>query len=142
MPLFPCPVQDRLCAKSGALWQMYGRGIGYRPSAGFTTMLLELNKEHLGALRRALEARARDMHLRLGSDPGDDGFRREAALATQLLRQVEALERRARGQGSPRQEFRLTGAVHAVPDLRRDSGRPRSPHVPLALQKPHWPRDG
>ncbi|QRM29957.1 hypothetical protein [Microvirga sp. VF16] len=58
-------------------------------------MLLELNKEHLGALRRALEARARDMHLRLGSDPGDDGFRREAALATQLLRQVEALERRA-----------------------------------------------
>jgi hypothetical protein len=58
-------------------------------------MLLELNKEQLGVLRRALEARARDMHLRLGSDPGDEGFRREATLATQLLRQVEALEREA-----------------------------------------------
>ena len=56
-------------------------------------MLLELNKEQLGVLRRALEARVRDMHLRLGSDPGDEGFRREATLATQLLRQVEALER-------------------------------------------------
>ena len=58
-------------------------------------MLLELNKEQLGVLRRALEARVRDMHLRLGSDPGDEGFRREATLATQLLRQVEALERQA-----------------------------------------------
>jgi hypothetical protein len=35
------------------------------------------------------------MQLRLGSDPGDEGFRREATLATQLLRQVEALERQA-----------------------------------------------
>jgi hypothetical protein len=35
------------------------------------------------------------MHLRLGSDPGDEGFRREATLATQLLRQVEALDRQA-----------------------------------------------
>jgi hypothetical protein len=58
-------------------------------------MMLELNKEQLGVLRRALEARVRDMHLRLGSDPGDEGFRREASLATQPLRQVEALERRA-----------------------------------------------
>jgi hypothetical protein len=58
-------------------------------------MLLELNKEQLGVLRRALEARVRDMHLRLGSDPGDEGFRREATLATQLLRQVEALDRQA-----------------------------------------------
>ena len=58
-------------------------------------MLLELNKEQLGVLRRALEARVRDMHLRLGSDPRDEGFRREATLATQLLRQVEALERQA-----------------------------------------------
>ena len=58
-------------------------------------MLLDLNKEQLGVLRRALEARVRDMHLRLGSDPGDEGFRREATLATQLLRQVEALERQA-----------------------------------------------
>jgi hypothetical protein len=58
-------------------------------------MLLELNKEQLGVLRRALEARTRDMHLRLGSDPGDEGFRREVRLATQLLRQVEALERQA-----------------------------------------------
>jgi hypothetical protein len=58
-------------------------------------MLLELNKEQLGVLRRALEARVRDMHLRLGSDPGDEGFRREATLATQLLRQLEALERQA-----------------------------------------------
>jgi hypothetical protein len=58
-------------------------------------MLLELDKEQLGVLRRALEARMRDMQLRLGSEPGDEGFRREATLSTQLLRQVEALERRA-----------------------------------------------
>jgi hypothetical protein len=58
-------------------------------------MSLELDKEQLGVLRRALEARARDMRVRLGSEPGDEGFRREATLSTQLLRQVEALERRA-----------------------------------------------
>jgi hypothetical protein len=58
-------------------------------------MVLELSKEQLGVLRRALEARVRDMHMRLGGDPGDEGFRREATLATQLLRQVEALERQA-----------------------------------------------
>jgi hypothetical protein len=58
-------------------------------------MVLELSKEQLGVLRRALEARVRDMQLRLGSDPGDEGFRREVTLATQLLRQVEALERQA-----------------------------------------------
>ncbi|KLK92589.1 hypothetical protein AA309_12830 [Microvirga vignae] len=56
-------------------------------------MLLELNDEQLRVLRRALEARARDMHLRLGSEPGDEGFQREATLATQLLRLVEVLER-------------------------------------------------
>jgi primosomal protein N'' len=56
-------------------------------------MLLKLNQEQLGVLRRALDARVRDMQLRLGSDPGDEGFQREATLATQLLRQVEALER-------------------------------------------------
>ncbi len=58
-------------------------------------MLLEVDKEQLGALKRALEARVRDMQLRLGSEPGDEGFRREATLSTQLLRQVEALQRRA-----------------------------------------------
>ncbi len=58
-------------------------------------MLLELDKEQLGILKRALEARVRDMQLRLGSEPGDEGFRREATLSTQLLRQVEALQRRA-----------------------------------------------
>ena len=58
-------------------------------------VLLELNKEQLGVLKRALEARVRDMQLRLGSEPGDEGFRREATLSTQLLRQVEALQRRA-----------------------------------------------
>ena len=58
-------------------------------------MLLELNKEQLSVLRRALQARVHDIHLRLGSDPGDEGFRREATLSTQLLRQVEALERQA-----------------------------------------------
>ena len=58
-------------------------------------MLLELDKEQLGVLKRALEARVRDMQLRLGSEPGDEGFRREATLSTQLLRQVEALQRRA-----------------------------------------------
>jgi hypothetical protein len=56
-------------------------------------MLLELDREQLSVLRRALEARARDMQMRLGSDPGDEGFRREATLTTQLLRQVEAMER-------------------------------------------------
>ena len=35
------------------------------------------------------------MQLRLGSDPGDEGFQREAVLTTQLLRQVEGLERRS-----------------------------------------------
>ncbi len=35
------------------------------------------------------------MQRRLGTDPGDEGFRREVTLATWLLRQVEALERRA-----------------------------------------------
>jgi hypothetical protein len=59
------------------------------------TLFLELDKEQLSVLRRALEARARDMQMRLGSDPGDEGFRREVRLATQLLRQVEALERQA-----------------------------------------------
>ena len=58
-------------------------------------MLLEFDKEQLAVLRRALEARARDMQMRLGSDPGDDGYRREATLLTQLLRRVEALERQA-----------------------------------------------
>jgi primosomal protein N'' len=59
------------------------------------TLFLELNKEQLSVLRRALEASVRDMRLRQGSDPGDEGFQREARLATQLLRQVEALERQA-----------------------------------------------
>ncbi len=58
-------------------------------------MLLELDQEQLRVLRRALEARARDMQRRLGTDPGDEGFRREVTLATWLLRQAEALERRA-----------------------------------------------
>lgn len=58
-------------------------------------MLFELSKEQLAGLRRALEARVRDMHTRLGGDPGDEGFRREARLGTQLLRQVEALERQS-----------------------------------------------
>jgi hypothetical protein len=58
-------------------------------------MLLELDKEQSGVLRRALEARVRDIYQRLGSEPGDEGFRREAMLSTQLLRQVEALERRS-----------------------------------------------
>jgi hypothetical protein len=71
------------------------------------TLLLELEKEQLGVLRRALEARARDIQLRLGSDPGDEGFRRAATLATQLLRQVEGLERQAgqRARGILESEF-------------------------------------
>jgi hypothetical protein len=70
-------------------------------------MLLELTKEQLSVLRRALEARVRDMQLRLGSDPGDEGFRREATLTTQLLRQVEGLERRVgqRARGILEPEF-------------------------------------
>jgi hypothetical protein len=39
-----------------------------------THMVLELSQEQLGVLRRALEARVRDMHTRLGGDPGDEGF--------------------------------------------------------------------
>jgi hypothetical protein len=58
-------------------------------------MLLEVDHEQLGVLRRALEARVRDMQQRLGSEPGDDSYRREARVATQLLRQVEGVERRA-----------------------------------------------
>jgi hypothetical protein len=59
-------------------------------------MLIEVTVEQLAALRRALDARARDMRTRLASEPGDEGFRREAALCTQLLRQVEGLERQVR----------------------------------------------
>ena len=62
-------------------------------------MLLELDEQQLGVLKRALEARARDMQLRLRSEPGDEGFRREVRLATQLLRQVEGLERQAGQRG-------------------------------------------
>ena len=51
-------------------------------------MLLELDQEQLRVLRRALEVRARDMHLRLGTDRGDGGFRRKATFPTQVLRQV------------------------------------------------------
>ena len=58
-------------------------------------MLLDVDKEQLGILRHALETRVRDMQLSLGSEPGDEGFRREATLSTQVRRQVEALERRA-----------------------------------------------
>jgi hypothetical protein len=58
-------------------------------------MLLEVDQKQLGVLRRALASKARNMQFRLGGDPGDDGFQREATLSTQLLRQVEALERGA-----------------------------------------------
>ncbi|RDI58801.1 hypothetical protein [Microvirga subterranea] len=63
-----------------------------------TAVRIDIEQEHLGVLRRSLEARVRDLHLRLGSDPGDEGFRREATLATELLRRVEALERRSGGR--------------------------------------------
>jgi hypothetical protein len=58
-------------------------------------MLLEVDREQIGVLRRALEARVRDMYQRLGNEPGDEGYRREAQIATQLLRRVEGLERDA-----------------------------------------------
>ncbi len=50
------------------------------------------------------------MQMRLGSEPGDDGFRREATLSTQLLRRMEALERSAghRKWGA--------GAVESLPE--------------------------
>jgi hypothetical protein len=73
-------------------------------------MLLELNKEQLGVLSRALEVRVREMRLRLGSDPGDEGFRREATLATQLLRQVEALDRQAGHRA------RRIGQIESLPE--------------------------
>ncbi len=56
-------------------------------------MVLEIDQEQVRVLKRALEARVRDMQLRLGGEPGDDGFRRELRLSTQLLRHVEAMER-------------------------------------------------
>jgi len=54
------------------------------------------------------------MHARLGGDPGDEGSRREVTLATQLLRQVEALERRAghRAWG--------TSAIESLPEEEED----------------------
>jgi hypothetical protein len=58
-------------------------------------MMPEIDQEQVRVLRRALEARVREMNLRLSGEPGDDGFRRELSLSTQLLRQVEALERQA-----------------------------------------------
>ena len=73
-------------------------------------MLLELSQEQLGGLRRALDARVRDMHTRLGGDPGDEGFRREATLATQLLRQVEALERQSGHRA------RRIGQIESLPE--------------------------
>ena len=45
-------------------------------------MFFELNTEQLGALRRAPEARVRNMQLRLGNDPGDEDFRRDVTLTT------------------------------------------------------------
>jgi hypothetical protein len=74
------------------------------------TLLLELDKEQLSVLRRALEARVRDMQLRLGSDPGDEGFQREVRLATQLLRKVEGLERQT-GQRAWR-----IGQIESLPE--------------------------
>ncbi len=58
-------------------------------------ILLRMDQEQLKALRRALDARVREMQLRLGREPGDDGFRRELRISAQLLRQVEPLERQA-----------------------------------------------
>ena len=58
-------------------------------------MVLGIEREQMGVLRRALEARVSDLQQRLNSEPGDDGYRREAQIATQLLRRVEALERDA-----------------------------------------------
>jgi|tagenome__1003787_1003787.scaffolds.fasta_scaffold15903956_2 hypothetical protein len=58
-------------------------------------MLLEVSREELRVLRRALEARAREMQLRLGSEPGDEAYRREANSSARLLKTVEALERSA-----------------------------------------------
>lgn len=58
-------------------------------------MRIDIEQEHVAVLRRALEARVRDLQLRLGSEPDDEGFRREATLATELLRRVEALEKRS-----------------------------------------------
>jgi hypothetical protein len=50
------------------------------------------------------------MHTRLGGDPGDEGFRREATLVTQLLRQVEALERQ-----SGQRAWRI-GQIESLPE--------------------------
>jgi hypothetical protein len=66
-----------------------------RHAGSSPTSRLDLAQDELGVLRRALEARVRDMQRRLGGEPGDEGFRREVTLTTRLLRQVEALERQA-----------------------------------------------
>lgn len=75
------------------MWKVYRKPGCQNDLFLLVMMLLELDQEQLCVLRRALEARARDMQLRLGGDPGDEGFRREATLSAQLRRQVEALER-------------------------------------------------
>ncbi len=83
-------LQLRPCLRGSSEYSQHRKAGAYG-----VMILLELDKEQLAVLRRALEARARDMQMRLGSDPGDEGFRREAALATQRPRQIETLERQA-----------------------------------------------
>jgi hypothetical protein len=92
---------------SGTARTLFRRG--QRPvAASGTVMLMQVDREQLGVLRRALEARVRDMQLRLGSEPGDEGYRREARLSTQLLRLVEDLERGARHRTSRRRDGDLS----------------------------------
>ncbi len=76
-----------------ALWQWHNGGPGIRAVKRADAMLLELDPEQVRILRRALEGRVREVQLRLGAEPGDEGFQHELRLSSQLLRQVEALER-------------------------------------------------
>ena len=62
-------------------------------------------------MRRALESRLRDLQQRLGSEPGDEGWRLEVKLALGVLREVEALER-LHGFGT-----RFAAGAEALPDL-------------------------
>ncbi|GEO18718.1 hypothetical protein MAE02_64140 [Microvirga aerophila] len=58
-------------------------------------MFLELNQEQMGVLRRALEARTRDMHLRLESEPGETASGAKRRSPRSFFGRLEALERRA-----------------------------------------------
>ena len=75
----PC-LGSLLCNAAGHCGKTADRASSIGSLHGGITMVLDLTNEQLGVLRRALEARARDMRMHLGNDPDDEGFRREELL--------------------------------------------------------------